>query len=210
VLAICDIARGIDHVWLLILPSGIFLCYFEFRYMIQRVWVMPRGGARKNAGRPIGQGPYGEATCVIRVPRSRASEIKAQMSKPTYRIPLFSCQVPAGFPSPADDHIEDRIDLNQHLIAHPAATFMVKAVGDSMCEAGIFSGDFLLIDRSVDPVHGKIVIAAVDGALTVKRLCITQDKMILKAENKDYPDIEVKLSDQAVIWGVVISVIRQV
>ena len=171
---------------------------------------MPRGGVRKNAGRPAGQGRYGESTCVIRVPQSRVSEIKAKLLCPSDRIPLFSCRVPAGFPSPADDHIEQQIDLNEHLVTHPAATFMVRAVGDSMKDAGIFSGDLLLVDRSVTPANGKIVIASVDGALTVKRLFVAKDKMLLKPENKDYPDIEVTLADQAMIWGVVISVIRQV
>jgi len=86
------------------------------------------------------------------------------------RIPLFAAGVPAGFPSPADDYIDRHLDLHEHLIEHPAATFYVRASGDSMVGAGIHDGDLLIVDRAVEPRDGHIVIAVVHGELTVKRL----------------------------------------
>lgn len=173
---------------------------------------MPRGGKRPNAGRPSGTSAYGESTKVMRVPVSRLKEIKELLatSSPPLSIPLFSAKVSAGFPSPADDYIETYLDLNEHLIKHPAATFMVKAIGDSMIGAGISSGDILIVDRSIEPVHRKVVIAAIDGELTVKRLFLTDSQMILKAENPNYPDIEIKQDQDTTIWGVVTNVIHEV
>ena len=86
------------------------------------------------------------------------------------RIPLFLTGVPAGFPSPADDYIDCHLDLHEHLIEHPAATFYVRASGNSMVQAGIHDGDLLIVDRAVEPHDGHIVIAVVLGELTVKRL----------------------------------------
>jgi DNA polymerase V len=89
-----------------------------------------------------------------------------------YQLPLYANKISAGFPSPADDYIEMKLDLNTHLIKHPAATFFVRVSGDSMLNAGINSGDLLIVDRSIEPVDGKIVIVALNGELTVKRLSI--------------------------------------
>ena len=86
------------------------------------------------------------------------------------KLPLFGSQVPAGFPSPADDHLESELDLNEYLIDHPSETFFVRAKGDSMQQAGIFDKDLLIVDRSLTAKHNDIVIAAVGGELTVKRL----------------------------------------
>ena len=86
-----------------------------------------------------------------------------------YQRPLFLAPVSAGFPSPADDYIENQLDLNKHLIRHPAATFFVRVKGDSMIEAGIHSGDILIIDRSLEPTDKKVVIAIIDGELTGKK-----------------------------------------
>ena len=88
---------------------------------------MPKGGARKGAGRPKGQGKYGEATKAIRVPESKVKYISEIVSKGLYEIPLYGDRVAAGFPSPADDYLEDKIDLNQYLVKHPASTFLVRA-----------------------------------------------------------------------------------
>ena len=85
-------------------------------------------------------------------------------------LPIFSSPVEAGFPSPADDHIEGKLDLNEHLVRRPAATFFVRASGQSMRDAGIFDGDLLIIDRGVTPQPDDIVIAILEGDLTVKRL----------------------------------------
>jgi len=125
-------------------------------------------------------------------------------------LPVYISRVPAGFPSPADDFIEKKLDLNEHLIKNPAATFIVKVSGNSMIGAGIHSGDLLLVDRSLEPGDKKIVVAALDGELTVKRLRQRAGRMYLASENPDYP--EVKLEDLAdlKIWGVVTFVIHKV
>jgi DNA polymerase V len=169
------------------------------------------GGKRHNAGRPRGLGPHGESTKPIRIPLSRVEAVQQfiQTGK-TMRIPLYSNSIPAGFPSPADDHIESHLDLNDYLVSNPAATFMVRAVGDSMINAGINSGDILIVDRSITPTSGKIVIAAVDGELTVKRLDIHADHLYLVAENPNYPPIRVNESQDAIVWGVVTNVIHSV
>jgi DNA polymerase V len=124
-------------------------------------------------------------------------------------LPLFVCGVSAGFPSPADDTIGQQLDLNDLLIKNPAATFFVRVAGASMTGAGISDGDLLVVDRSLEPVHGKIIIAAVNGELTVKRLLKTSASWRLAAENPDYPSIEVTEELSCVVWGVVTSVIHQ-
>lgn len=115
----------------------------------------------------------------------------------------------AGFPSPADDYIEARLNLNDRLIRHPETTFILRVEGDSMKNAGILDGDLLLVDKSIKPVSGKIVIAAIDGELTVKRLSITPTANWLLPENDDYPAIEIKEETEITIWGVVTSTIRE-
>lgn len=125
-------------------------------------------------------------------------------------IPLFSGKVAAGFPSPADDYIEKTLDLNELLIQKPAATFFVRAEGESMLGAGIHPNDILVVDRSIDPVIGKIVICALNGELTVKRLNSIGDEIVLGAENPAYPDIIVAKDIDLVIWGVVTNVIHPV
>ncbi len=123
-------------------------------------------------------------------------------------LPLYSSRVSAGFPSPASDHEENRIDLNRHLVQHPNATFFVRAEGDSMIGAGIYDGDLLVVDRSVNAGEGSIIIAVVHGELTVKRLRKRGRNILLCAENPDYPDINVIDVDRFVIWGVVMHVIH--
>ena len=124
-------------------------------------------------------------------------------------IPLFLGKTAAGFPSPADDYVEKTLDLNDLLIQKPAATFFVRAEGESMLGAGIHPNDLLIVDRSIKPVLGKVVICALNGELTVKRIKqIEPNRLILGAENPLYPDIEVKLDMDLVIWGVVTQVIH--
>jgi DNA polymerase V len=124
------------------------------------------------------------------------------------RLPLFLAGVQAGFPSPADDFIDKRLDLNEHLIQHPAATFFVRAVGNSMLGAGIHDGDLLIVDRAVEAVVGKTIIAAVHGELTVKRLERKGDRLLLVPQNPDYSSIDVTDGEGFEIWGVVIYVIH--
>lgn len=125
-------------------------------------------------------------------------------------IPLYMASIAAGFPSPADDFLDRKLDLNEHLIRHPAATFFVRVQGNSMIQAGIHSGDVLIVDRSLEPVDKKIVVAVVNGELTVKRLRRKKDRTFLAAENPEYKDIDVTPEMDFDIWGVVIHVIHSV
>ena len=125
-------------------------------------------------------------------------------------FPLMSHSVRAGFPSPADDYVEKRIDLNEELIQHREATFFLRVSGHSMVNAGIDDGDELIVDRAITPGHNRIVVAAVDGELTVKRFYRRNGVVKLIAENPDYPDIEFKNEQEMMIWGVVTRVIKSV
>ena len=189
-----------------------------------------RGGNRPGAGRKVGSSPYGENTKLMRIPESIVNTVanilhdcKAQhletclkhdMLHPSQdseriRLPLFSHKVQAGFPSPADDYIEGRISLDEHLIANKDATFFVRAQGNSMVGAGIFDGDLLVVDKSIAPTSGKIVIAIIDGEITVKRLLLRDNKTVLKAENLRYKDIELQEGQELRVWGVVTSTIKK-
>lgn len=170
---------------------------------------MARGGKRIGAGRPKGLGKYKEPTKAVRVPVSIIPHIDNFLSQ-NYKLPLYSSKVSAGFPSPAEDYISDRLDLNEYLIKHPAATFLVRATGNSMINAGIHDNDILIVDRSITPITGKIVIVAIDGQLTVKRLHKKNNKHILLAENPDYPPIEIREDQDTHIWGVVTQVLHSV
>lgn len=118
-------------------------------------------------------------------------------------LPFYLSRVRAGFPSPADDYVDRELDLNQHLIRNPRATFIVRAEGDSMTGEGIYSGDTLIVDRSLRPRDNSIVIACVAGELTVKKLVYRDGKPYLAAAHPDYPAIEIREGDELVIWGVV-------
>lgn len=123
--------------------------------------------------------------------------------------PLFTCGVSAGFPSPADEHIDRKLDLNELLIQHPVATFFVRVAGDSMKDAGINHGDILVVDRSLEAASGKIVIAIVNGELTVKRFVQNHISCQLVAANSNYPPVEITEDTDFSVWGVVTSVIHQ-
>ncbi len=120
-------------------------------------------------------------------------------------FPLYSSKVSAGFPSPADDNLEKSLDLNSYLIKRPAATFFVRVNGDSMINAGINDNDILVVDRSIKPSHGKVIIAVLDGQMTVKRLYKRSGKIILMPENDLYKPIEILDDMNMEIWGVVTS-----
>ena len=125
-----------------------------------------------------------------------------------YARPLFVATVSAGFPSPADDYIEGQLDLNKHLIEKPAATYFVRVTGDSMIEAGIHSGDLLIVDRSLEPKDKNVVIANLDGELTVKRIRFLNNKIMLTPENKNYQAQNIEEDTDFEIWGVVKHVIH--
>jgi DNA polymerase V len=122
--------------------------------------------------------------------------------------PLFLATVSAGFPSPAEDYIEGRLDLNQHLIKHPAATFFVRVAGDSMTGAGIHPGDILVVDRSLEPRDASVVIAVLDGELTVKRISRRAGRLYLVPDNSLYQPLEILAEMEFEVWGVVTSVIH--
>lgn len=124
-------------------------------------------------------------------------------------LPVFMSAVSAGFPSPAEDYVEGTLDLNEHLITRPSATFMVRATGDSMTGVGIFSGDILIVDRSLQPEHGTIIIAVVDAELTVKRLYRRNGVIRLEAANPAYPPLSVSGDMELWCWGVVTAAIHQ-
>ncbi len=172
---------------------------------------MVRGGIRNGAGRPAGSGKYGsEPTKQIRVPLSSLPQIYGLLNEGCIpAIPLYSSKVQAGFPSPADDYIERYLDLNAEYIQHPAATFLVKATGESMIGCGIFDGDVLLVDKSLEPTDGAIVIAALNGELTVKRLVKQKGILRLVAENPKFKPIEITEEHEMVIWGVVTLVLHR-
>ena len=117
--------------------------------------------------------------------------------------PLFLERVAAGWPSPAEDYIEGSLDLHRYLVTNPASTFFAWASGDSMQGAGIFEGDLLVVDRSLDAISGSIVVAALEGELTIKRLLLKGKRISLKPENKAYPEILITNPDELTIWGVV-------
>jgi DNA polymerase V len=126
---------------------------------------------------------------------------------PELAIPLYQDSVPAGFPSPAQDYVERTLDLNELLIKQPAATYFVRAQGDSMVEVGINPGDILIVDRSLEAHHGDIVIAAIDGELTVKRL-ETQPAVRLVPMNTAYQPIDIPEGSDLELFGVVTNVIH--
>lgn len=125
------------------------------------------------------------------------------------QLPVVGGFVPAGFPSPADDFLIQRIDLLHELVRHPQATFLVRVRGDSMREYGIFDGDTLVVDKAIKPRHGHIVIAVVDGEFTCKKLFNLRGRMRLDAGNPTYPSIVPREGQTIEIWGVVTTAIKQ-
>ena len=129
-----------------------------------------------------------------------------QLMPSSLKIKLFSSQVSAGFPSPADDYIEQGLNLDELLIKHPSATYLVRASGNSMIGAGIFDGDILIIDRALTATTGDIVIACIEGEFTCKYLNI--EKQELRPANPRFPVIKLHNDIDLLIEGVVISSIR--
>ena len=124
------------------------------------------------------------------------------------QLPLFVSKVSAGFPSPAQDYVEQTLDLNELCIKRPAATFFVRVEGESMIDAGIFHNDILVVDRSVKPQHGDIVVAQVDSEFTVKELCL-RPQLMLVPRNCAYQPICLANDNELQIFGVVTNVVRQ-
>ena len=125
-------------------------------------------------------------------------------------LPMVTHGVSAGFPSPALDFMEYKIDLNKHLTRNPLSTFYIKVSGNSMTGAGIDDGDLLVVDRSLEPADGRIAICLVDGDFTVKRLKVTAEGLFLMPENPDYQPIAITEANQFALWGLVTYVIKSI
>ena len=183
------------------------------------------GGLRTGAGRKLHSGIYGESTKVIRVPTSKVSDIQKYIIKfqvnnvidvsksnslLTHQpLDLFEYKVPAGFPSPADDYKEKKLDLNEYLIKQKEATFFVRIKGDSMIDAGIHDNDIVIVDKSQTASTGDIILASIDGDFTVKLLSRNKSKYRLLAANEKYKPIEINESMQFEVWGVVTGAVRK-
>ena len=193
------------------------------------------GGRRPGAGRKPGSGAYGEPTQSLRVPVSQLPVVFSVLARvrarraagpgealaldplalePASRLrgPIrFSAAVPAGFPSPADDYVQDTLDLNQHLIrqGHEAATFILRVEGWSMLGAGIHDGDEIVVDRALAPAEGKVVVAILNGQLTIKRLRFREGQPVLVAENPHFKDRILAEGEELQIWGVVTRVLHK-
>lgn len=169
---------------------------------------MPQGGKRKGAGRPTGTGKYGEPTVAIRIPTSEAENISKWIENKFYRLPFFQDAISAGLPNQASEKVAETLDLNELLIKRPSTTFLLRVYGTSMINAGIFDNDIVIVDRALQATDGKIVIAAVNGELTVKRLSIERNRVELLPENDAFPKIEITSDTEFQILGVVTNVIH--
>lgn len=191
---------------------------------------MPRhGGPRRGAGRKLA---YGEPTKLLRIPHSQVPVVVAYLDalkrsepsgpgvkpselrpiaakRPATRVPALGRQVRAGEPTSGDDYIEGDVDLGRHLVRNPASTFLMRVTGWSMRDAGIADGDELIVDRDVSPQDGRIVVAEIDGELTVKRLTKCHAGWLLQAANPDFGDVLVRENNELHIWGVVTRVLHR-
>lgn len=138
--------------------------------------------------------------------RTKQIEIFELTNKRIY-LPVAQSKVPAGFPSPATEYEEDSLDINDIVVTNPAATFYVRVKGNSMIDANIHEGDILVVDKSIEAIHGKIIIAVVDGEFTVKTLYNKDGIVKLVPSNPDFPDIVLKNEQELNIWGVVSYII---
>lgn len=193
--------------------------------------IKTHGGKRPGAGRKP-DNSMAQPTTVIRVPVNTAGTIKDFVSalkgkhslqgqagvvdliqftqaKQRVILPLYTSKVAAGFPSPADDHVEQRLNPSDYLVKNDTTTFFVRVKGDSMIEAGIFDNDVLVIDRSRTQKTGDIVLAVLDGEFTVKTLDWSRKSVKLIPANRNYPVIEIKKGQSFEIWGVVTGSMRK-
>lgn len=140
-------------------------------------------------------------------PQSAAPQIDCSTPVPMAEV---LARVPAGFPSPAQDHAVSRIDLNEVLVRHPLATYFMTVSGPSMRDAGIDDGDRLMVDRALTPQHGNVVVAVIDGELTVKRLHRKNGVVKLVAANPTFPEIRMREETDLQVWGVVTFCIKKI
>lgn len=166
--------------------------------------------AGRRAGRPVGSGKYGEPTKAVRVPVSFVDRVDSLVERGGLVCKLYDYRIQAGFPSPADDAPSTSLDLASFLVPNPPATFFIRVSGESMRDAGIFPDDILIVDRSLEATNGDVVVAAVDGEFTVKRLYKSRGVVELRPENKRFSPIRLEGDAELVIWGVVKKVIHNV
>tara|TARA_B100001250_G_scaffold402437_1_gene415573 strand:- start:759 stop:1211 length:453 start_codon:yes stop_codon:yes gene_type:complete len=140
--------------------------------------------------------------------KTKTLELYTSETSTTLNMPYFENGVSAGFPSPAEDHMHSKIDLNNLLIENPSATYYVRVNGDSMLGAGILSGDLLIVDRSIEVTNNCIVVAHLDGEFTVKRIKKIKNKIFLQAENNNYKPIEITKEMDFELFGVVAHAIH--
>lgn len=159
--------------------------------------------------RPVKQSRSAKQTKVMRVPLELANQIETYCKNSGYRLPLLSGKVPAGFPLNSTEHVEEWVDINQLMIKDPGQMFLIEATGDSMEQDCIYDGDLLMVDGSIEPRHGMIVIAALDGEYTVKRFFNKGGDVKLIPANSNYPEIEVTASSNFSIAGVVVRSMHQ-
>lgn len=198
-----------------------------------------RGGKRENAGRPRGQGKFGEPTTTIRIPQSQTATVKSfldafqrkraetdhdtstidmneffipEISEKPTRLPLYSTKVAAGLPSPADDHVEKRLDISEYMIDHASSTFFITIKGESMIDVGLLPGDKVVVDRSKTPRMGDIIIAVVEQEFTIKILGQGANKMpkLIPANSSGaYRPIYIRPDTQFEVLGVVTGSLRR-
>lgn len=142
---------------------------------------------------------------------TRETHVEIHLPDTSSQMPLPFAEggIRAGFPSPAQDYISESIDLNTELIAHPAATFYGRVIGDSMSGEGIEEGDILVIDKSLEPTNGDLAVCQVDGEFTLKRLNIQKDRILLMPSSPNYQPIVVTEENQFMIWGIVTYTIKR-
>jgi DNA polymerase V len=124
-------------------------------------------------------------------------------------LPFFRNFVQAGFPSPAEDYSDGKLDLNQHLVANPSSTFFVRVMGDSMTGVGIYSGDIVIVDKSLVPKSEQVVLAVINGEFTIKTFIKKQGRVFLKPENDNYQLLEITEDVNFQVWGVVTFVVHK-
>ena len=140
---------------------------------------------------------------------SRIDDIKPVVQEEDLLLAQLKEAIPAGFPSPAQDHANDGIDLNRELIKHPASTFCARVAGDSMRDCGIDDGDLLVIDKSLTPQEGSIAVCFVDGEFTLKRISVQRDGVWLVPANSQYPALHVTEGSNFQVWGIVSYVVKK-
>lgn len=144
----------------------------------------------------------------LKLHSSRTLEIYSASIETELEIQVVSEGISAGFPSPALDFVDLSIDMNKHLVKHPSTTFYGRVKGQSMKDAGIFDGDLLVIDKSLEPIDNKIAVCFIDGEFTIKRIKFDKDGLWLMPENEAYQPIKVTEENQLVVWGIVTHVIK--